>query len=98
MRSWVQALLGAIFLEDKFLILYCSISNTRRELQNALKNSKRNINESSDSDTLEVIKVSPRKIKIKLFWKAIRKQEKKFDSLWFIIMNEKEMMQDLLQN
>ena len=32
-------------MEDKFLTLYCSISDTRRELQNALKNSKHNIKE-----------------------------------------------------
>ena len=84
--------------KQNFNTFYYSLADTKRELQNVLKNSKHSVNESSDSDTLEVIKVSPRKIKIKLFWKAIRKQEKKFDSLWFIIMNEKEMMQDLLQN
>ena len=51
--------------KDKFLTLYYSIADTRRELQNVLKNSKHNVNESSDSDTLEVIKVSPRKRKRK---------------------------------
>ena len=50
--------------KDKFLTLYYSV-DTRRELQNVLKNSKNSVNESSDSDTLEVIKVSPRKRKRK---------------------------------
>ena len=48
-----------------FNTFYYSIADTRRELQNVLKNSKHSVNESSDSDTLEVIKVAPRKRKRK---------------------------------
>ena len=51
--------------KDKFLTLYYSIADTRRELQNVLKNSKHSVNESLDSDTLEVIKAAPRKRKRK---------------------------------
>ena len=51
--------------KDKFSTLYYSIADTIRELQNVLKNSKHSVNESSDSDTLEVIKVAPRKRKRK---------------------------------
>ena len=48
-----------------FLTLYYSIHDTRQELKRAMKNSKLSVNESSDSDTLEVIKVAPRKRKRK---------------------------------
>ena len=48
-----------------FLTLYYSIHNTRQELKRAMKNSKLSVNESSDSDTLEVVKVSNNKRKRK---------------------------------
>ena len=86
-------------LEDEFLKLHFSTSDTKQELHNALKNSKHNINESSDSDTLDMISLYPRKRKRKN--KIVLKSNKKVRKiylLWFNTRNEKEMMQDLLQN
>ena len=55
----------ALFKRQKFLTLYYSIHDTRQKLKRAMKNSKLMVNKSSDSDTLEVIKVSPNKRKRK---------------------------------
>ena len=63
--------------KDKFLTLYYSIADTRRELQNVLKNSKNSVNESSDSDTLEVIKAAPRKRKEKVVVRNNKRARKK---------------------
>ena len=60
-----------------FNTFYYSIADTRRELQNVLKNSKHSVNESSDSDTLEVIKVAPRKRKEKVIVRNNKRAKKK---------------------
>ena len=52
--------------QDKFLTIQnYRVTNTRRELLNAMKANRHNINESDDFDTLELIKVAPRKRKKK---------------------------------
>ena len=60
-----------------FNTFYYSIADTRRELQNVLKNSKHSVNESSDSDTLEVIKAAPRKRKEKVVVRNNKRARKK---------------------
>ena len=62
-----------------FLTLYYSIHNTRQELKRAMKNSKLSVNESSDSDTLEVVKVTnnKRKRKQKVAVKSNKRAKKK---------------------
>ena len=52
-------------------------TDTRRELQNFLKNSKHSVNESSDNDTLEVIKAAPRKRKEKVVVRNNKRARKK---------------------
>ena len=53
------------YCNTNFLTLNYSLTDTRKELKNALLKSNLNVNESSDSDTLEVIKVTPQKRKRK---------------------------------